>query len=59
MLDRNPEVEFEFYLATKLHMTVRQIREQMTQAEFLQWNVYYGRLAQEMELAQMSGGAGK
>lgn len=49
--DANPELEFEHYLAVKLGMTVRQLRE-MGQDEFLRWQVYYAREAQRLELEQ-------
>lgn len=49
--DENPELEFEHYLAVKLGMTVRQLRE-MGQDEFLRWQVYYAREAQRLELEQ-------
>lgn len=32
-------------------MTVEAMREQMTNAEFVCWSVYYGRKAQRIELA--------
>lgn len=55
-LETSPDLEFEFYLATKLHMTVGQIRAQMTQDEFVRWSVYYQRLAQQIELERMRAG---
>jgi len=58
-LETSPDLEFEFYLATKLHMTVGQIRHQMTQEEFVQWSVYYQRLAQQIELEQLKAGERK
>jgi hypothetical protein len=44
------DLEFEFYLAERLHMTVRRLREEMTMREWIQWGVYYGRKAQRREL---------
>lgn len=55
-LETTPELEFEFYLATKLHMTVGRIRAEMTQAEFVQWSVYYQRVAQQIELEKLKAG---
>jgi allophanate hydrolase subunit 2 len=55
-LETSPELEFEFYLATKLHMTVGQLRAGMTQNEFVQWAIYYQRLAQQMELQRLEAG---
>lgn len=50
----NPDtgLEFEFFLATELHKTVKELREQMSLKEFLYWGIYYGRRAQERELAK-------
>jgi hypothetical protein len=48
--DPESELEFEHYLALKLGMTVRDIR-QMGNDEFVRWTVYYAREAQRMELA--------
>lgn len=56
LLDRNPETEFEFFLATKLGMTVARLREEMSQREFVAWSIYYQRLAQLQEMAQAQGG---
>lgn len=53
-MQENPELEFEFYLAQKLSMTVAQLR-QMGNEEFVGWTVYYGRLSQKQELASKSG----
>ncbi len=44
------ELEFEFYLAERLHMTVDQLRRRMSQREFMQWSVYFGRKAQRQEM---------
>jgi hypothetical protein len=56
--EATPELEFEFYLAQKLGMTVSSLRQEMPQAEFVEWGVYYGRLAQKAELERLEGGAG-
>lgn len=45
------DLEFEFFLAERLHMTVGRLRREMTAREFMQWGVYYGRKAQKRELA--------
>jgi hypothetical protein len=44
------DLEFEFYLATKLGMTVADVRERITPMEFIGWKMYYGRKAQRAEL---------
>lgn len=31
-------------------MTVAQLREQMSNDEYMRWNVYYGRIAQRQQL---------
>ena len=51
-LERSPDLEFEHYLAVKLSMTVGDLRRRMSNAEFVRWDMYYGRLAQQMELEQ-------
>jgi hypothetical protein len=40
-------------------MTVGRLREDMSQAEFVTWGIYYGRKAQREELARLTGGGGK
>jgi hypothetical protein len=45
----NPELEFEFFLAAELGMTVGELRQRMSQDEFIQWSVYYGRKSQDMQ----------
>jgi hypothetical protein len=49
------ELEFEFYLAERLGMTVATLRRTMSAFEFMQWSVYYGRKAQRQELAARKG----
>jgi len=49
------DLEFEFYLATKLGKTVAEVR-QMSQAEYIGWTVYYGRKAQRLELERAKSG---
>lgn len=56
-METEPVLEFEHYLAVKLSMTVDELRDRMTTAEFVRWQVYYGRLAQAQELA-LAGKAG-
>lgn len=57
MFETNPDLEFEFYLATKLGMTVARLRDEMGSAEFTAWQIYYARIAQREELARLTGGA--
>lgn len=42
---------FDFLLAQTLGMTVRQLREEMSNREYVQWQVYLGRKAQNQDLA--------
>lgn len=39
-------------------MTVRELRERMDQAEFVRWDMYYARIAQQMQLEQLMRGGG-
>ena len=55
-MEAAPSLEFEFFLAQKLGRTVADLRA-MSQAEFTGWEVYYGRLAQRQELAQLQAAA--
>jgi hypothetical protein len=50
-METEPEVEFEFFLAAKLGMTVAEMQDRMSGDEFMRWSVYYGRKAQRDELA--------
>ena len=53
--ETSPETEFEFYLATKLGMTVGMLRESLSNDEFLRWSIYYQRIAQQEQLREGSG----
>lgn len=57
-LETSPDLEFEHFLAVKLGMTVRELRERMDQAEFVHWATYYARIAQQIELEQLLKGGG-
>ena len=56
-MDQDPTLEFEFYLAEKLSMTVARMRDEMSAIEFTHWSIYYARAAQREELAAKQGGA--
>ena len=45
----NSNLEFEFFLAAELGMFVSQLRR-MSNAEFVEWKVYYSRKAQRDEV---------
>lgn len=47
----DPTLEFELFLAQQLGMTRARLREEMPAAEFIDWQVYYGRKAQREQLA--------
>jgi hypothetical protein len=49
--ENDDELEFEFYLAQKLGMTVEAMRDNMSNAEFVRWGIYYARKAQRQEIA--------
>jgi hypothetical protein len=55
-LDDDPELEYEFYLARKLGMTVAQMREELGAGEFILWSRYDSRLAQAEELERRRAG---
>lgn len=50
-MEDSPTLEFEFFLAQKLSTTVDELRHRLSADEFMHWQIYYGRLAQEQELA--------
>lgn len=58
-MDAKPELEFEFFLAQKLSMTVDEMRARMSASEFVGWGIYYARIAQNAELARLTGGGAK
>ena len=50
--DARPDLEFAFFLVEKLGgMTVGELLARMSNWEFVQWMTYYGRRAQEAQLA--------
>lgn len=57
-LQTSPDLEFEHFLAVKLSMTVQEIRARMTHAEFVRWDMYYARIAQQQELEQLTAKKG-
>lgn len=54
-LESNPDLEFDFFLAAKLHMTVADLRERMSNQEWQYWSIYYARIAQREQLRAMKG----
>lgn len=55
-MDQDPTLEFEFFLAQKLGMTVDAMRRSMSSEEFTGWGMYYARKAQREELARLQSG---
>lgn len=51
-LEQEPDLEFTYYLADRLRMTVSELVNRVSNAEFLHWAMYHGRKAQRSELAQ-------
>lgn len=50
-------MEFDFFLADKLKMTVEDLRSRMSNDEYLVWHSYWKKRAQEEELqAKMAKG---
>lgn len=50
--EARPDIEFTYFLAKELGMTVAELRTRMSNEEFVGWTVFYGRRAQEIELAR-------
>jgi hypothetical protein len=50
--ENDPELDFEFFLAEKLHMSVARLRREMGNDELMRWSVFFGRRAQDRELAE-------
>jgi hypothetical protein len=50
------ELEFEHFLAVKLGRTVGELRRSMSHLEFIRWNMYYAREAQQAELERLKRG---
>jgi hypothetical protein len=54
-LETEPEFHFDFFLAERLRMTVADLRARISAEEWITWSVYYGRQAQDRELAAARG----
>jgi len=50
-MESNPDLEFDHFLAEKLHMTVDELRTRMSADEYARWIVYYQRKGQRQDLA--------
>lgn len=49
--DEDPDSEYDFWLARKLGMSVHEMRERISNDEWVSWHAYDGRMAQRRELA--------
>ncbi len=50
-MEANPSIEFDHMLCEKLGgMTVDEMRDRMSNVEYVRWQIYYGRKAQRLEL---------
>lgn len=59
-MQNDPTLEFEHFLCHELGgMTVEEMRERMSNEEFVRWGVYFGRKAQREELAMKQGRRGR
>jgi hypothetical protein len=56
-METDPTLEFEYFLAQKLGRTVAELR-QMGNDEFVGWQVFYSRKAQDeqLEMQKAKGG---
>lgn len=51
--ETDPEFHFDYFLAEKLGCTVAEMRRRVSAEEWVAWSVYYGRRAQQRELAML------
>jgi hypothetical protein len=49
--ETNRDLEFDFFLAEQLGMTVARMRAELSNDEYVYWSVYFGRKAQRQQLA--------
>jgi hypothetical protein len=50
--EADPLIEFDHFLAEKLGMSVARMQAEVSAAEHLSWQIYYGRQAQRTELSR-------
>jgi hypothetical protein len=58
-MENSPDLEFEHYLAEKLGRTVTELRDTVSNEEFVRWWIYYARKAQRTELAHKMAAHGR
>jgi len=56
MFETSPDLEFDHFLAAKLGMTVERMRQEISSAEYVDWGVYFDRIAQRLELERLKSG---
>lgn len=49
-MQANPDEEFDYFLAEKLHMTVARLRAEMSNEEWEGWAIYHGRDMQRKQV---------
>lgn len=54
-MENSPDLEFDFYLAERLGMTVEEMQRRVSAREYLGWSIFYGRKAQRMEMESKRG----
>jgi hypothetical protein len=50
-LETEPDFHFDFFLAERLRLSLDEVRRMPAQ-EWMEWGVYFGRKAQQQELAR-------
>lgn len=50
--DNEPGLQFAYSLAAELGMLVADLEARISNREYIAWNVYFGRLQQQRELAK-------
>lgn len=51
--EERPDVEFDYFLARELRMTVEQMRRSVSGEEYLGWSTFYKRKNQREELERL------
>lgn len=53
LMEERPDVEFDYFLARELRMTVDEMRRTVSGEEYLGWSTFYKRKAQREELERL------
>lgn len=56
MMETEPDQEFDYFLALKLGMSVRRMREEIDGQEYLEWWIYFAREGQRKQLERLNNG---